>query len=69
MKFLRELFSEVEGKASMKRLGMFVMIVVFAITYIKVAIVSAEFVDIPLHWLILLASIMGFGSLVSTFKK
>lgn len=69
MKFIRELFSELDGKASMKRVNRLLIVLVFLVTYIKVAFASNTFVDIPWGWLILLSAILGFSELVALFKK
>ena len=60
--WLRRALEESDGKASFKRiLGAFLTIV-FAVSYLKIAIPSQQLHDIPANWAMLIgAIILGMG--------
>jgi len=63
IEWLKSIFSEASGKASIKRLIMFIITIAFLHAYTRIAVDSKELVDIPQNWSFLLAGILGLGIL------
>ena len=61
--WLKSFFSEPSGKASIKRLIMFWIVVSFLTAYFKIALATNTIVDIPMNWSFLLSAILGLGIL------
>lgn len=62
--WLKGFFEEQNGKPSIKRLWGSVLVVIFAITYLKVAIPTQQVLDIPDVWAMLLGGlILGLGAI------
>ena len=65
IEWIKSFFSEPEpsGKASVKRLIMFLIAISFLTAYFKIALITNQIVDIPMNWSFLLSAILGLGIL------
>ena len=65
IEWLKSFFQEpnIEGKASMKRLLMFVVTISYLHSYVKVTLAEQKLVDITDNWMFFLAGIIGLGIL------
>jgi len=61
LSWFKSFFNEPDGKGSNKRLLGTVIIIVFVISYMKIAIPSKILLDIPPGWAYLIAGIIGLG--------
>lgn len=67
--WLKRALEEDNGKPSFKRLVGLGVIVIFAITYMKVAIPLQQLLDIPSNWMILIgAIILGLGFIKAKYE-
>lgn len=71
VEWLKSFFSEFDGKASIKRFIMLMVVLSFLQAYVKTTLDTKIIVDIPQNWMFLIGGIIGLGILDKwvTFKS
>lgn len=69
IEWLKGFFQEPDGKGSMKRLIMFLIVVTFLRTYFRISLATGEISDVSENWMILLLASIGLGIAANYFYK
>ena len=69
IEWLKSIFSEDNGKGSMKRIIMAFVTTSFVLSYMKVSISTQTVLDIPMNWAMIIAGMIGLGIVDWYVKK